>query len=348
MRRSTWVLSGSAAVLVAASVVTRLVVYPSVHQLPEDTDTTFEYTGTATLLNAAALETGDLANAFLSDVPINLDRHVKVVETDGSTAVVSDDVQVTGQDGTELSATAHRWAVDRKDLVNVAPPEGSEAEEHQGLVISWPLDPEEKDYTFWDPTTATEAPAVYDRTEDVEGRTAYVYVIETQGALADPALLERFPVALPRDVLAGIAQGLPAEQQPDPALLGQLPEEVPLTYAASTARVAWVDSETGAVLNGSLEQNVVAQIQGPEGPIDLAPVSVLSVEGTEDGTRERADDADSASQLLWLVRLAIPLGLAVVAAVLVVLAVWRELRGRGRDGGGDGSATAAEPPPAAA
>ncbi|MDT0268497.1 porin PorA family protein [Streptomyces sp. DSM 44915] len=345
MRRSTWVLSGSAAVLVAASVVTRLVVYPSVHQIPEDTDTTFEYTGTATLLNAAAVESGDLANAFLTDIPITLDRHVKVVETDGSTAVVTDDVVVTGADGTELSATSHRWAVDRENLGDVPAPEGSEAEEHQGLVISWPLDPKEQDYTLWDATTATEAPAVYDRTEEVEGRTAYVYVIEAAGALADPAMLERFPVALPRDVLAGIAQGLPAEQQPDPALLAQLPEEVPLTYAASATRVAWVDSETGAVLNGTLEQSVVAQIQGPEGPVNLAPVSVLDVAGTEEGTKERADDADSNAQMLWLVRMAIPLGLAAVAAVLVALAVWRELRGRGRDGDGE---SGGEPAPAAA
>ncbi|GAA3879450.1 porin PorA family protein [Streptomyces sedi] len=347
MRRSTWVLSGSAAVLVAASVVTRLVVYPSVHQLPDDTDTTFEYTGSATLLNAAAIESGDLANAFLRDVPITLDRHVKVVETDGSTAVVTDDVSVAGEDGTELSTTSHRWAVDRKDLVNVDPPEGSEAEEHQGLVISWPLDPEEKDYTFWDPTTATEVPAVYDRTEDVEGRTVYVYTMEAAGPLADPAMVERFPAALPRDVLAGIAETLPAEQRPAPELLGQLPDEVPLTYAASVSRVAWVDSETGAVLNGALDQAVVAQIQGPEGPVDLAPVNALAVEGTEEGAKERADDADSNSQMLWLVRMAIPLGLGIVAAVLVVLAVWRELRGRDRDGGGQ-EPPAADPSPATA
>ncbi|UED87780.1 porin PorA family protein [Streptomyces profundus] len=344
MRRSTWILSGSAAVLVAASVVTRVVVYPSVHQLPDDTDSVFEYTGTASMLNAQALEAGDLANAFLNDIPVTLDRHVQVVDTDGGTAVVTDDVVIKGPDDSELSTTSHRWAVDRKDLDEVPAPEGSEAEEHQGLVISWPLDPKEQDYTFWDPTTGSEAPAVYDRTEDVEGRDAYVFVMNHEGPVADPAIQARFPEALPRDVLAGIAQTLPPEQQQfDPAMLEMLPELVPLTYAATTERVAWVDSETGAVLNGTLEQTIVAQTEGPEGPVTLAPVNAMSVEGTEEGTKERADDADSAANLLWLVRTVIPLGLGGVAVILLALAVWLELKSRrGAAGSEDGpSATPA-------
>ncbi|RBM24352.1 porin PorA family protein [Streptomyces sp. PT12] len=348
MRRSTWILSGTAVVLVAASAVTRLVVYPEVHQVPSDTDNTFAYTGTASLLNAAAIESGDLANAFLADIPVSLDRRVQVVETDGGTAVVSDDVVVTGPDGAELSATSHRWSVDRVDLVDAPAPEGSEAEEHQGLVISWPLDPEERDYTFWDPTTATEVPAVYDRTEDVEGRDAYVYVIEAAGELGDPAIADGLPDALPRDVVAGLAETLPADQLPDPALLGALPDPVPLTYAATTQRVAWVDSETGTVLNGTLEQTIVAQTAGPEGPVTLAPVNSLSVEGTEDGIAERADDAESAATMLWLVRTVIPLGLAAVAVVLLVLAVWRELRSRNRPAADDTPQAPAPDEPATA
>ncbi|ONK16161.1 porin PorA family protein [Streptomyces sp. MP131-18] len=335
MRRSTWILSGTAAVLVAASAVTRLAVYPAVHQVPSDTDTTFEYTGTASLLNAAALETGDLANAFLTDIPISLDRRVQVVETDGSTAVVTDDVVVTGQDDTELSATSHRWAVDRSDLEDRPAPEGSEAEEHQGLVISWPLEPEERDYTFWDPTTGTEAPAVYDRTEDVEGRETYVYVIQAAGELADPSIAEGLPPALPRDVVAGLAEQLPAEQLPDPALLGALPDPVPLTYAATTERVAWIDKDTGTVLNGTLEQTIVAQTEGPEGPVTLAPVNSMAVEGTPEGTAERADDAESMANLLWLIRMVIPLGLLVIGVLLAGFAIWGELRSRRANSGPD-------------
>ena len=86
MRKSTWILSGTAVVLVAASAVTRFAVYPEVHQLPSDTDSVFAYTGTASLLNAAALEQGYVANAFLSDIPVTVERHVKVVDTDGGTA----------------------------------------------------------------------------------------------------------------------------------------------------------------------------------------------------------------------------------------------------------------------
>ncbi|ARQ72017.1 porin PorA family protein [Streptomyces marincola] len=346
MRRSTWILSGTAVVLVAASAVTRFAVYPAVHQVPSDTDTTFVYSGTASLLNAPAIEAGDLANAFLADVPVTVERRVQVVDTDGGVAVVSDDVVVTGPDDAELSGTSHRWAVDRTDLENRPAPEGSEAEEHQGLVISWPLDPEERDYTFWDPTTGVEAPAVYDRTEDVEGREAYVYEIEAAGELADQAIAERLPAQLPRDVLVGIAGAL-GERGPDPAMLQALPEQVPLSYAATTRRVAWIDAETGSVLNGTLEQTIVAQAPGPEGPIPLAPVNTMTVEGTEETVAEKADDAASAANLLWLVRLVIPLGLLILGAALVALAVLGEVRGRRRTPPGDGAGAAPAPGPAA-
>ncbi|GAA2062413.1 MULTISPECIES: porin PorA family protein [Streptomyces] len=329
MRKSTWILSGTAVVLVAASAVTRFAVYPEVHQLPSDTDSVFAYTGTASLLNAAALEQGDVANAFLSDIPVTVERHVKVVDTDGGTAVVSDDVTVAGPDGSELSSTAHRWSVDRTDLVNSPVPEGSDAEEHQGLVISWPLEPEEKDYTFWDPTTATEAPAVYDRTEDLEGRTAYVFVVEAAGPLGEPAIAERLPQALPKDLLAGIAQTLPADQLPPPEALEALPDPVPLTYAATVQRTAWIDSETGMVLDGSLEQTIVAQTAGPDGqPVTLAPVNAMSLQGTAEGVSERADDAAESARMLWLVRVLAPLGLLGAAIVLLAVAAALEIRAR--------------------
>ncbi|WP_052850317.1 porin PorA family protein [Streptomyces avicenniae] len=343
MRTSNWILSGVAALLVVASAVVRLMIYPSVHQLPADTDSTFVYSGTATTLNAAALETGDLANALLRDVPVTLDRRVEVIDTDGSTAVISDEVVVTGPGDTQLSATSHRWAVDRSDLEARPAPQDSGAELHEGLVISWPLEPEERDYTFWDPTTATEAPAVYDRTEDVEGREAYVYVIDAAGPLADTQISENLPLSLPRDVLAGIAETLPAEQRPDPAGLAQLPETVPLTYAATTQRVAWIDAGTGAVLNGSLQQTIVAQTEGPEGPVTLAPVSSMAVEGTPEGVTERADDADSNSQALWLVGIVLPVGLLVLGLLLAAFVVWSELRRRRGAGSGSGPGQDAEP-----
>jgi hypothetical protein len=329
MQRSTWILSGTAVVLLAASAVTRLAVYPAVHQVPGDTDTTFVYTGSMSTLNAEALAAGDMANLFLQDVPITLDRRVQVVETDGGTAVVSDDVVVRGPDDTEMSATSHRWSVDRVDLDERPVPDGAEAEEHQGLVISWPLEPEERDYTFWDPTTATEVPAVYDRTEELEGRDVYVYQMEAAGPLGDPAIAEGLPQALPQAVLAAAAESLPAEQRPDISLLAQLPDPVPLTYAATVTRVAWIDSETGSVLDGTLEQSIVAQTEGPAGPVTLAPVTSMAVEGTEEGVAERADDAASAANLLWLVRFVIPLALGVLGVLLAAFAIWRELKSRG-------------------
>ncbi|MER6347958.1 porin PorA family protein [Streptomyces sp. NPDC001595] len=321
MRRTSWVLTGTAVVLVAASAVTRFTVYPALHQVPADTRSTFRYEGTATLLDATALGAGDMDKAFLRDVPVVLDRRIEVRDVDGRTAVVSDDVALRGRDGTEMSTSEHTWAVDRRDLTERAAPAGSGAERHEGLVISWPLEPAKRDYRFWDTGTRTVSPARFKGTESVRGREAYVYDIESSGPLADPAVASSLPRTLPREAVLGLVSALPAEQRPNQEALASLPKVVPLSYTSTTERRGWVDADTGLSLNGTLRQTVLARTQGADGPVALFPVTDVDVRGTDASVRQQADDATTTGRLLWLLGIGGPLGLLFVALLLVALAL---------------------------
>ncbi|MFJ3670408.1 porin PorA family protein [Streptomyces sp. NPDC090106] len=326
MRRTSWVLTGSAVLLVAASAVTRFTVYPALHQVPADAESTFRYEGTATLLNAQALQAGDMSKAFLTGVPVTLDRRIEVKETHGRTALVSDDAVLRGPGGAKLSASTYVWALDRRDLTERPAPAGSGAEAHEGLVISWPLEPEKRDYRFWDTGTKKTFPAEYEGTQTVDGREAYVYGISSDGALADTATLKALPPVLPRAAVLGLVAALPEQQRPEQGALDALPESVPLTYTTATERRGWVDAETGLSLNGSLHQKVVARTQGAEGAVPLFPVSDVDVQGAQASVHRQADDAETTARLLWLLGTATPIGLLVLALLLLALALWLDRR----------------------
>ncbi|WP_059013585.1 porin PorA family protein [Streptomyces specialis] len=338
MRKSTWILGGLAVLLLAAAAVTRLAVYPAVHRVPSDLDVTLQYTGKATLLDALALESGDLANAVKRDVPVTVDRHVRVVDTSGDTAVFADRQTLHGPDHETLADIKHRWALDRRDLDARPAPEGSGAEPHRGLVIGWPLDPGKRDYRWWDFATSTEVDAVYDGTETVADRTAYRYRIRAEGPLTDPDLSAALPPALPKEAVSGIAATMPAGQRPDTAALAGLPDTVPLTYAATTDLRVWGDSETGSVLDTAQRRVFTARTTEEAGGGTLFPVSDVDVRVTDDSVRDRADYADSAARSLWLVGTLLPLALLVAAALIAALAIWRARRAGRRSEDAPGTA----------
>ena len=78
MRKSTVFLSLLAIIFVAAAAAGRFVVVPALKQLPANLDTTVHLSGTATVLNPAALLTGDLPNLLKTNVPVTVAEHVKV------------------------------------------------------------------------------------------------------------------------------------------------------------------------------------------------------------------------------------------------------------------------------
>lgn len=329
MRKIVVFSASGAVVLVAAAAVLRFAVLPGLAQVPGDLDTTLRYTGTADLVDTAALQSGDLAGAMRTGVPVSVEERIRAVSTHGSTVVLSDETKASAA-GATLLTSSHRWAVDRKSMAAAPAPAGSSAEPHQGLVIGFPLSPAALDYPYWDFSTQTAATADYQRTEQHAGTETYVYTVHASGALKDPAVQATVPPALPKATLLGLAATLAPDLQSGLAgQAAQLPEQIPLAYTATTDTTYWVDTGTGYVVDVTQKQTVAAAIALGPASIPLATVFALDVRFTPETVSAVGDDAAAARRGLLLIGVVAPAALLVIAALLVLVAVRQWRRGRG-------------------
>ncbi|MHA6758279.1 porin PorA family protein [Streptacidiphilus sp. PAMC 29251] len=322
MRRSVILLTSGAVLLAVASPVTRFAVLPALRQVPSDLNLTEHYSGTADLLNSAALASGDQAHIFLTNVPVTGTQLVKVTSTHGSTAVMSDRTTVAGADGKALFGSAYNWAVNRVDLTAATPPAGVKADAHTGLVVGFPLQPKAVDYPFWDTSTQTTTTAKYTRTEKLNGRDSYVYTIHAAGPVKDPGTLAGLPKALPKATVGALAATQPAaaQQALAPALPG-LPALAPLSYDATTDITTVVDTATGYLLDLTQKQTVRADVAGPSGAVPLVPVLSLDIHSTDGSVADNAHTAAGDASALNLLGVVAPIGLAVLALLLALAAV---------------------------
>ncbi|WP_165547034.1 porin PorA family protein [Kribbella sindirgiensis] len=320
MRRSAWILVGFGVLLVVLAALLRFVVAPSATKLPGDTDSTTTYSGKGTVLNAAALQSGDMANAIARDIPVTLDRRVYVSDTDGGTAIVHDDGTLKA--GSSSSKDNHTYAVDRTKLTEAETVNGAQVEKHQGLTITMPVDPKAASdvYMYWDTPTRTAVPVKYVGTEKRGGRDTYHYRATASGALADPAMQQQLPAALPRTLAPALLALLPAEtQQLLAPLVSRLPEQVPLSYTASSTYDVWADAELGAPLDTKINRSVVANVALGSTPIPLLPVLAIDVTADQASVQQAVKDVDAAGlELAWIESWG-PLVLLILGVLLGVL-----------------------------
>jgi hypothetical protein len=330
VRKSTVFLTGGAVVALAAAAVVRFSVVPGLLQLPADLDTTLHYTGTADILDPAALQTGDLAAAIKKGVPVTATEHVQATSTHGQTAVVTDEFTLTRDGNTKVSVTTSTYAVNRKSLGAVPAPSGTTVNPHEGLSVGFPLPPEQTDYTYWDPPTQTGATAAYQRTERHAGRDTYVYRLQTKAPLRDTASLGNdVPKSLPKSMLLALAPTLPPDAQ---QLMAQyaalLPDELPLAFTASADSTFWVDIGTGYVVDVTRKQVIEATLELGLASVPLGPVFSLDLRFAADTVKTISDDAATAQQGLTLLNVIVPIVLVVLAVLLVLVAVVLSARGR--------------------
>src|SRR5207244_13546002 len=142
---------------------------------------------------------GDTAHAILKNVPITIERQIKVTSTHGDTAVVADDFTLTGPNKLK-SVDNHVYALDRVSLAGVAAPSGTNAEPTDGaLTIPWPLSPDAHGhYQAYDSATQTVVPVKDNGSRSFHGRHSVDYAYTAVGALRDPPLAKALPPALPK------------------------------------------------------------------------------------------------------------------------------------------------------
>ena len=298
----------------------RFVVAPTATKLPGNTDTTATYSGKGSVLNAAALQAGDVAGALARDIPVVLDRHVYVSATNGSTAIVHDDGTLKA--GSSSSPDNHTYAVDRKRLTETGTINGIQVEQHQGLTVALPVDPEpaSKVYTYWDTVTRKAVPVTFIGVETRGGRKTYHYRATASGALADPKLQQQLPSSLPKSLAPKLLALLPAETQKLLApLAARLPDQVPLAYTATSTYDVWADAKLGAPLDTAINRSVVANVALGSTALPLLPVLAFNVTQDQASVADAASKAgDAATKLGWL-ELWGPLVLLILGLALAAL-----------------------------
>jgi hypothetical protein len=304
----TQLLVAAGAALLAAGGAIRFVAAPALVQLPADLDTTVQLTGTTSMLNQSAIQSGDIFHALSLGMPITITNRVWVTATQGETAVVANRSTVTGPGGEVISVTQHSWAVNRKTMEEAPAPPGSSVSPHHGLVVGFPLTPEPHDYPYWDFPTQTTVTARYQGERSFDGHQVYVYSVHASGVITDPEILKT------------------------------VPKTIPLELIATSDSTFYVDPATSVVYD--VAQRQVTQAKVKLSLLTLPPITVSTLEAhfSVDTANSVVAQANTAGQQLYLLRTGVPGGMALLGLALAgypfvgrtALAKIRERR-RGRE-----------------
>jgi hypothetical protein len=329
--------------LVAAALMAWWITPTYVARIPDGKNLARNYEGTfQTLLNPQALATGDLLGAIKQNVPLTVAQDVKVEQTSGNTALVSDS-RTTQAGGGKVEQTKWDYAVDRQSLEAVSnhPSSWTVIPAH-GLTVSWPIGAAKKNYTGWTPETQTTATLTYLRSESKQGLTTYVYEAKVPPTkIVDPQILASLPKALPVNLLKLLATAPgavpPAQAAQLAQLLPQLPDPVPLAYTLQDDSTFWVDPYTGLVIDVQRTQERIANIALPTGTtVPLLPAVAATYKDTAASSQQAANDARHGRNVIRWLGVYLPIILLALGFVLLVLVLLLFLRDRRRRPAGPG------------
>jgi hypothetical protein len=322
--RSTKLSFTVGVLFVLLAVTLRFFLVPAASKMPDDLDVNLRYEGTGTMLNPSALQAGDLANVVATNVPVAVDRHVYVSSVHGNTAITHDDLTVEAPGGVSMPSN-HTYAIDRTTINSAPAPEGVEVEPHAGLTVGWPMNPNpDASYALYDFATRTTAPMTFAGEGSVSGRDVLNYTVEVAGPLADPSILNGLPPAMPKAQLASLAPLLPADLQAKlGAASGSLPDPVPFNYTAVSKLALSTDKTLGTPADGSLNLQVIANVEIGGENVSVMPVLALDTQLTDQSVADAAATASTVGKLLTLMGVVIPLGSALLGLILIVVGLLR-------------------------
>ena len=169
-------------VLLLAGLGVKYVVLPGQAKFPADVDSTRNYEGElAVMMNAAALETGDLGNLFLKNIPVTIERTVKTLEVGGNNgAIVSDHAVMSSPQG-PLAESLSIYAIDRTTMDSIEDFSGDvRITPREGIVIGWPIGSEGRDYIGWNGDTQQTVVLAYANPKESESIAKYNALLHSQ------------------------------------------------------------------------------------------------------------------------------------------------------------------------
>lgn len=315
---------GALALVFAAGLA--FVVGPRVNQLPYDLERTqtvaeapnatfMQITNGEVAINTATLRstiTVTPDRAQTADLEGNLDGKA-VVWVVGQEVVRTDNNELISAYSTALaldrkSGAALPWDKQWLDTGN-----DRQSVNYSGQIYKFPFGTEKKTYQIFDRDILATQPAVFVKTETIEGLETYQFTQEIRGGRQEvPA--DRLQV-----ILGALIPG---------ATSGQI--------VYNNTRTVWVEPTTGQYIKvqEKQEKNLVADTGQSVKILDA------TFTYTDETIADAADRASSNRRLLMLVNLWGPIALAVLGAILIVLAIVLASRRDGRH------ATPAPAPPA--
>ena len=313
-------------VILLAGVGVKFVVLPSQAKFPADVDSTRNYEGElAVMLNAAALETGDMANLFMRDIPVTIARSVKTLEVGGDDGAVVSDQAVMSSPAGPVAESLDIYAINRTTMEAIADFSGdARILPREGLVIGWPIGSEPVDYIGWNGDTQQTTVLSYVGEEERGGLNTYKYhAAEEPTVIVDPALLAQFPAAFPKELLLQLAPvfGLPDEAMAQLGpVLEAMPDPVPLTYTFAFDKTYWVEPNTGVLIDiDVMESRAVAlAVPGAPAPVALAEVQHLEYVTTAASVQDAVNDANDGINQLNLFGVYVPAILILLGAIGII------------------------------
>lgn len=323
--RTIGILSLAAgAVAVIAGLIVLFVVVPDRAQFPDDVDRMRYYEGElALMLDAEALAAMDLANVFIRDVPVTIDRSIRTLEVDGKKALVFDGSVVAGPTGPVLSSE-DVYAIDRKTMGHIGNFTGDDRViDREGLVVGFPIGTEAEDYVGFNGDTLAPNTIAFVGEEEHEGLDTYVFSAASgPDPISDPELLAMFPSELPKAVIEGLVPNLGLSDEAAARfaeVLPLLPDPVPLTYTYRYETNYWVEPDSGVLVDyNKLESRAVAVDLGDQ-TLPVTEVMHLEYAQTADSVADAVDDATDAKNRLFWQGTVLPYALLIGGALAIVL-----------------------------
>ena len=271
----------------------RVYTYPRLKKAPLDQYSEPVATGTGTYFNRSPDRLTEVTGAQL--------KNVRVVR--GDVGAGSDEVAVwdsfnstvdTADNGV-ISATQERIALDRVTAQSVQC--CGENPRHQGLTLKFPFDTKQTTYQFWDGPAQRALPAVFTRTEKIDGVDVY-----------------RFEQRIDRLDIGD--QEIPGSVAGDPDTAS-----VQTDIIYSNTKTLWVEPATGIIVKAQQDVTQVLETPGGEQVLTLVDALLTYDEAT---VSNNADDAAAGARQLHLLGTILPavalfLGLVALAAGLVLL-----------------------------
>jgi hypothetical protein len=309
--------------MVAGAAVLRFVILPGSMQLPADTNEKVVYTGKMSAPNPAALQRGDVKNAVTHDLPVTIQRTVKVVQTAGNKALISDSSVVTAQrGGQKLTTNKYLYTIDRKTMEAIPNFSGQVVQNAQGLVIGFPIGAKQQTYTGWLVEAQNTAPTTYVGRGNVKGVAVYQYKSDATVPVKNPAATG-LPAAMPKALLPllAMASGLPpAVQQQLAQKLPALPAIVPVAYTFTNIGNYAVEPTTGVVVNMDRATTTFVSIAGL--PAVKIPMSALAITYTPQNLADMVNKANDGLSKVSLYGTTIPLVLLILGVAAIGASAW--------------------------